>query len=96
MTTDIAGKTKRIIREQLHVPEARVTPQASFVRDLGADSLHFIELTVVLEEQFEVEISDEDAERIRTVQDAIDFIEWRTRNRTGRPDPRSWKTRLIP
>jgi acyl carrier protein len=66
---------KRIIAEQLGVDDAEVTPSASFVDDLGADSLDQVELVMALEEAFDLEISDSDAERIRTVQDAIDYIE---------------------
>ena len=68
-------KVKRIIAEQLGVDEGEVTPSASFVDDLGADSLDQVELVMALEEAFDVEIPDEDAEKIRTVQDAIDYID---------------------
>ncbi len=68
-------KVKQIIAEQLGVDEAEVTPSASFIDDLGADSLDTVELVMALEEAFDVEIPDEDAEKIRTVQDAIDYIE---------------------
>ena len=68
-------KVKQIITEQLGVDESEVTPSASFVDDLGADSLDQVELVMALEEAFDVEIPDEDAEKIRTVQDAIDYIE---------------------
>ncbi len=68
-------KVKQIISEQLGVDEAEVTPSASFVDDLGADSLDTVELVMALEEAFDVEIPDEDAEKIRTVQDAIDYID---------------------
>jgi acyl carrier protein len=61
--------------EQLGVDEAEVTPKASFVDDLGADSLDTVELVMAFEEAFDVEIPDEDAEKIRTVQDAITYIE---------------------
>jgi len=67
-------KVKQIISEQLGVDESEVTPSASFVDDLGADSLDQVELVMALEEAFDVEIPDEDAEKIRTVQDAIDYI----------------------
>jgi acyl carrier protein len=67
-------KVKQIIVEQLGVDEGEVTPNASFVDDLGADSLDTVELVMAFEEAFEVEIPDEDAEKIRTVQDAIDYI----------------------
>jgi acyl carrier protein len=71
---DVDEKVKKIISEQLGVPEADVKPQASFVNDLGADSLDTVELVMALEEEFGVEIPDEDAEKIGTVQSAIDYI----------------------
>ena len=67
-------KLKQIIVEQLGVDEAEVTPSASFVDDLGADSLDIVELVMAFEEAFEIEIPDEDAEKIRTVKDATDYI----------------------
>ena len=67
-------KVKQIIVEQLGVDEAEVTPKASFVDDLGADSLDTVELVMAFEEAFDIEIPDEDAEKIRTVQDAINYI----------------------
>ena len=67
-------KVKQIVSEQLGVDETEVTPSASFVDDLGADSLDQVELVMALEEVFDLEISDEDAENIRTVQDAIDHV----------------------
>jgi acyl carrier protein len=72
---EIIEKVKQIIAEQLGVDEGEVTPSASFVDDLGADSLDQVELVMALEEAFDVEIPDEDAEKIRTVQDAIDYID---------------------
>jgi acyl carrier protein len=71
---DIEAKVKKIISEQLGVPEVDVKPEASFVNDLGADSLDTVELVMALEEEFGVEIPDEDAEKIATVQNAIDYI----------------------
>jgi acyl carrier protein len=71
---DVEGKVKKIISEQLGVPESDVKPEASFVNDLGADSLDTVELVMALEEEFGVEIPDEDAEKIATVQNAIDYI----------------------
>ncbi len=68
-------KVKQIIVEQLGVDEAEVTPSASFVDDLGADSLDQVELIMAFEEAFEIEIPDEDAEKIKTVQDAVDYVE---------------------
>lgn len=72
---EVTEKVKQIISEQLGVDEAEVTPSASFVDDLGADSLDQVELVMALEEAFDLEISDEDAEKMRSVQDAIDYIE---------------------
>ena len=71
---DVEVKVKKIISEQLGVPEGDVKPEASFVNDLGADSLYTVELVMALEEEFGVEIPDEDAEKIGTVQSAIDYI----------------------
>jgi len=67
-------KVKQIIVEQLGVDEGEVTPSASFVDDLGADSLDTVELVMALEEEFETEIPDEEAEKITTVQQAVDYI----------------------
>ena len=64
---DVEVKVKKIISEQLGVPESDVKPEASFVNDLGADSLDTVELVMALEEEFSVEIPDEDAEKIATV-----------------------------
>ncbi len=68
-------KIKSIIVEQLGVDESEVTPEAHFIDDLGADSLDTVELVMALEEEFGVEISDEDAEKIQTVGDVIKFID---------------------
>jgi len=68
-------RLKKIIVEQLGVDEEEVQAQASFVEDLNADSLDLVELIMSLEEEFGMEISDEDAEKIQKVQDAVDFIE---------------------
>ena len=68
-------RVKKVVVEQLDVAEDEVTPQASFVDDLGADSLDVVELVMGLEEEFDVEIPDEDAEKITTVQEAEDYIE---------------------
>jgi len=70
----IDERVKQIIVEQLGVDEAEVTPNASFVDDLGADSLDTVELVMAFEEAFEIEIPDEDAEKIRTDKDATDYI----------------------
>ena len=72
---NVAEKIKQIVTEQLGVDEAEVTPTASFVDDLGADSLDTVELVMAFEEAFDIEIPDEDAEKIRTVQDAITYVE---------------------
>ncbi len=77
-TVDVAEKIKKIIVEQLGVDESEVTPDASFVEDLGADSLDTVELIMVLEEEFGIEIPDEDAEKIVHVKDAVQYIEDRT------------------
>ena len=68
-------KIKEIVAEQLGVEVSEVTTEASFVDDLGADSLDTVELVMALEEEFGIEIPDEDAEKISTVQDAITYIE---------------------
>jgi|DewCreStandDraft_5_1066085.scaffolds.fasta_scaffold00384_17 acyl carrier protein len=68
-------RVKSIIVEQLNVDEEEVTPEASFVEDLGADSLDVVELVMALEEEFELEIPDEDAEKIQTVGEAVRYIE---------------------
>src|ERR687888_1075096 len=67
-------RLKKIIAEQLSVNEEDITPDASFIEDLNADSLDLVELIMSLEEEFNVKISDEEAEKIRTVQDAIDYL----------------------
>ena len=71
----VESKIKTIIAEQLGVKPEEVTPNASFVDDLGADSLDTVELIMALEEEFNVEIPDEDAEKMKTVGDAITYIE---------------------
>ncbi|MBZ4193348.1 MAG: acyl carrier protein [Candidatus Contendobacter sp.] len=72
--SNIEARVKKIIIEQLGVKEEQVTTDANFVEDLGADSLDTVELVMALEEEFELEIPDEDAEKITTVQQAIDYI----------------------
>ncbi len=71
-------KIKTIIAEQLQIDEDQVTPDASFMDDLGADSLDTVELIMALEEEFDMEIPDSEAEKIRTVQDALDYMESHT------------------
>lgn len=72
---DVADKVKKIIVDQLGVTEDQVKPDASFVEDLGADSLDLTELIMAMEEEFDIEIADDDAQKILKVQDAIDYIE---------------------
>jgi acyl carrier protein len=74
MASSVEEKVKAIIVEQLGVNESDVTAEAHFVDDLGADSLDTVELVMKFEEDFDIEIPDEDAEKIQTVQDAIDYI----------------------
>ena len=73
--SEIANRVKKIIVDKLGVDESEVTPEASFTNDLGADSLDTVELVMALEEEFETEIPDEKAEKITTIQEAIDYIE---------------------
>ena len=70
----IEQRVKEIIVNQLNVNEEQITPTASFLDDLGADSLDTVELVMALEEEFECEIPDEDAEKITTVQQAVDYV----------------------
>ncbi len=74
MSNTIEERVKKIVAEQLGVKEEEITPEASFVDDLGADSLDTVELVMALEEEFETEIPDEDAEKIETIQDAVNYI----------------------
>ena len=73
-TTQIEAKVKSIIADQLGVGEDEIKPESSFIEDLGADSLDIVELVMAMEEEFEVEIPDEEAENIKTVGDAINYI----------------------
>ena len=68
-------RVKKVVIDQLSCEESLVTPQASFTNDLGADSLDTVELVMAFEEEFGTEIPDEEAEKIATVQDAVDYIE---------------------
>jgi len=70
----VEDRVKKIIAEKLGVDLSEVVPEASFVNDLGADSLDLVELIMTMEEEFEMEISDEDAEKLVSVKNAIDFI----------------------
>ena len=72
--SDIVERVRKIVVEQLGVKEDEVSSESSFVDDLGADSLDTVELVMALEEEFETEIPDEDAEKITTVQQAVDYI----------------------
>lgn len=75
MASEISGKVKKVIEEQLGVSAEQVTNEASFIDDLGADSLDTVELVMALEEEFDIEIPDEDAEKMTTVQSAIDYLD---------------------
>ncbi len=72
---DIEAEVKRIIKEQLDVDEKDISAESTFIDDLGADSLGLVELVLAFEEAFEIDIPDEDTEKIRTVQDAVDYIQ---------------------
>ncbi|MDI3540575.1 Acyl carrier protein [Koleobacter methoxysyntrophicus] len=71
---EILDKIKQIVADQLGIDEDEVVPEASFIDDLGADSLDIVELIMAFEEEFDLEIPDEDAEKITTVKDAIEYI----------------------
>lgn len=72
---DIEAEVKKIIKEQLDVDEKDIKAESTFIDDLGADSLGLVELVLAFEEAFEIDIPDEDTEKIRTVQDAVDYIQ---------------------
>jgi acyl carrier protein len=74
---NVEAKVKGLIAEQLGVAEGEIRPTSRFVEDLGADSLDIVELVMAMEEQFEVEIPDDEAETIKTVQDSVNYIESR-------------------
>ena len=76
---DLMADVRRIIVEQLDVDEAKVIPEATFIDDLGADSLALVELVLKFEETFKIDIPDEDVEKISTVQDAIDYLKKHTK-----------------
>lgn len=73
-TSNVEAKVKSIIADQLGVGEDEIKPESSFIEDLGADSLDIVELVMAMEEEFEVEIPDEEAENIKTVGDAINYV----------------------
>ena len=75
MAASIQERVREIISEQLNVSKDEVVPEASFTDDLGADSLDLVELVMALEEEFEIEVSDEDAEKIRKVKDVFHYID---------------------
>ncbi len=77
---DIDGEMKQVVAEQLGVKIEEIKPEASFTDDLGADSLDAVELIMALEEKFGIEIPDDDAEKLKTVNDAIKYIENKTNN----------------
>ncbi|MFW6067910.1 MAG: acyl carrier protein, partial [Myxococcota bacterium] len=76
---EIADKVKEIISQQLDVDKANIKEESAFIEDLGADSLAIVELVLAFEEQFEIDIPDEDTEKIRTVGDAVGYIEERAK-----------------
>lgn len=82
VTENLEERVKKIIVEQLAVDAGEVTPQAQFVQDLGADSLDTVELVMALEEEFDIEIPDEDAEKIKTVGEAVSYI----KDKAGKKD----------
>ena len=75
LDSQVQARLKKIVAEQLSVDEEDVVPDASFIEDLNADSLDLVELIMTLEEEFNIKISDEDAEKIQTVQDAMDYLQ---------------------
>ena len=75
MSEDVSSKVKKIVADHLGIDEAKVTEESSFIDDLGADSLDTVELVMAFEEKFGIEIPDDAAETIQTVQNAIDYIQ---------------------
>ena len=80
---DIFAEVKRIIVEQLDVDEAQIKMESAFIEDLGADSLGLVELVLAFEESFDLDIPDEDTEKIRTVQNAVDYIKQHSKKAAG-------------
>jgi acyl carrier protein len=74
MSADIFAKVQTVVADKLDVDAVKITPEASFTNDLGADSLDVVELVMALEEEFDVEIPDEEAEKLQTVQSVVDYI----------------------
>ena len=74
MSADIFAKVQTVVADKLDVDASKVTPEASFTNDLAADSLDVVELVMALEEEFDVEIPDEEAEKLQTVQSVVDYI----------------------
>ena len=75
MPSSVQDKVIEIVCDQLTLDRSQVTPESSFLEDLGADSLDIVQLIMALEEEYHLEISDEEAEKIRTIQDIVDYIE---------------------
>jgi acyl carrier protein len=78
MSADVLAKVQEVVSDKLDVDASKVTPEASFANDLGADSLDVVELVMALEEEFTVEIPDEEAEKLQTVQDVVNYINTKT------------------
>ena len=80
MSADIFAKVQTVVADKLDVDAVKITPEASFTNDLGADSLDVVELVMALEEEFDVEIPDEEAEKLQTVQSVVDYINTKIKN----------------
>jgi len=80
---DIEERIKKIIAEQLMVEEDEITPEASFIDELGADSLDTVEMIMEIEDEFGIEIPDEDAEKLQTVGDAIEYVKRKVEEKEG-------------